>query len=224
MGRSVWILKDNPIERIAGAAQAVSYPRLSLETVWRGDLRSRVVRAQDPFKTTGFFFHFNYPESISANRRIKPARSIKYRFKRAAQYSAELFTQRRNGYAICAKCALTTTTPLFAMNTRRFVPRSADCIATIANRRAIAIRAENGKRRVSERRSRCSRADMRLTPHAVLQRLQLAALSARRPAARYRSAPDRDPTTDTHPARSTSSAARPTCTRACTAARAVRPR
>lgn len=142
-GRSVWILKDNPIERIAGAARAVSYPRLALETVWRGDLRSWVVRAQDPFKTTGFFFHFNYPESISANRRIKPARSIKYRFKRAAQYSAELFTQRRNGYAIRAKCALTTTTPLFAMNTRRFVPRSADCIAKIANRHAIAIRAEN---------------------------------------------------------------------------------
>lgn len=50
------------------------------------------------------------------------------------------------------------------------------------------------------------------------------ALNARRPAARYRSAPGRDPTNDTHPARRTSSAAPPICRRACTAARAARPR
>lgn len=49
-------------------------------------------------------------------------------------------------------------------------------------------------------------------------------INARRPAARYRSAPDRDPTNDRHRARSTSAAARPSCTRACTAARPVRRR
>ncbi|PRE02403.1 hypothetical protein C6P77_07630 [Burkholderia ambifaria] len=63
---SVWLLKENAIVRIRQAIRVV-YPGMSRLCRMSHNLCGHWWRARNAFKSTGLFFHFNYPKPIDTN-------------------------------------------------------------------------------------------------------------------------------------------------------------